>query len=200
MSRVEYVGPRVEISNHGIFYRNDKEDKYVYLGAALEVLKDIDNDYAEKPSYIHHIENIELEDENLQSTLMHYENNFEECITEECKKYKEKIDHQIEYIHTLPQLSDIDKVVWVKNIEIMRKYKMKRALNKMYYMHCIQDIVHVIKDKKIREITVPFNKNFFHVINTTKGALITGKPSLDAKVIEEFNKDGDLIVKLTIKN
>lgn len=200
MSRVEYVGPRVEISNHGIIYRNDKEDKYVYLGSALEILKDIDNDYAKKPSYSHHFETIKLEDENLQSTLVYYEDKFQECITEECKKYKEKIDHQIEYVHTLPHLSDIDKEVWIKNIEIMRKYKMKRALNKMYYMHCIQDIVHVIKNKNIREISVPFNKNFFHVINTIKGAVITGKPSRDAKVIEEVNKDGNLIVKLTIKN
>jgi len=200
MSRVEYIGPRVEISNHGIIYRNDKEDKYVYLGSALEVLKDIDNDYEEKASYIHQFTNIKLEDENLHRTLMQYDDKFEACITEECKKYKEKIDHQIAYVQTLSHLSNLDKEVWVRNIEIMRKYKMKRALNKMYYMHCIQDIVHVIKDKKIREISVPFNKNFFHVVNTVKGALITGKPSLEAKVIEEYNKEGNMIVKLMIRN
>ena len=200
MSRVEYVGPRVEISNHGIVYRNDKEDKYIYLGAALEVLKNIDNDYAEKPSYRHPVENIKLEEENLQSTLIHYETNFEECITEECKKYKEKIDHQIEYIQTLPHLSHVDKAVWIKNIEIMREYKMKRALNKMYYMHCIQNMVHVIKEKKIKQISTPLNKNFFHVLNTLKGALITGKPSLDTKVIEKYNNEGTMIVTLTIRN
>lgn len=200
MSRVEYVGPRVEISNHGIIYRYDKEDKYVYLGTALEVLQDIDNDYEEKPSFSHQIGTIKLEDENLHSTLMQYEDRFESCISEECNRYKEKIDHQIEHVHTLTHLSELDKEVWVRNIEIMRNYKMKRALNKMYYMHCIQDIVHVIKDKKIREITVPFNKNFFHVMNTVKGALITGKPSLDAKALEEYNKEGNLIVKLTIRN
>lgn len=200
MSRVEYVGPRVEISNHGIIYRYDKEDKYIYLGAALEVLKDIDNDYEDKSFYSHPVENIKPEEQFLQSTLMHYENKFEACITEECIRYKEKIDHKIEYIQTLPHLSDLDKEVWIKNIEIMREYKMKRALNKMYYMHCIQDIVHVIKDKKIKEITVPFNKKFFHVLNTVKGALITGKPSLNAKVIEEYDKEGTMIAKLMIRN
>ncbi|RLA69092.1 MAG: hypothetical protein DRG09_06625 [Epsilonproteobacteria bacterium] len=200
MSKLHYVGPRVEISHQGIVYKKSKEDKYVYLGVALEVLKDIDNNYAEKPSYSHHFENITLEEENLHTTLIQYENKFEECITEECKKYKEKIDHQIAHVHTLPHLSYVDKEVWVKNIEIMRKYKMERALNKMYYIHCIQDIVHVIKDKKIKEITAPFNKNFFHVLNTVKGTLITGKPSLDAKVIEEYNNEGNMIVKLTIRN
>ncbi|MCK5678047.1 MAG: hypothetical protein KAH72_06195, partial [Flavobacteriaceae bacterium] len=86
------------------------------------------------------------------------------------------------------------------NIEIMREYKMKRALNKMYYMHCIQDIVHVIKENKIKQISTPLNKNFFHVLNTLKGALITGKPSLDTKVIEKYNNEGTMIVTLTIRN
>jgi YesN/AraC family two-component response regulator len=199
MSRVEYVGPRVEISNHGIIYKNNKEDKYVYLGVALEILKDIDNDYVKKTSYSHNFGTIKLEEENLQSTLSQYEDKFEECITEECIKYKEKIDHQIAYVQTLPHLSELDKEVWVKNIEIMRKYKMKRALNKMYYMHCIQNIIQVIRHKKIKEIITPFNKSFFHVLNTIKGALITGKPSLDAKVIEEYNEDDTMVLRLSIK-
>lgn len=198
MSILEYVGPRVEISNHGIVYRKHKEDKYVYLGVALEILKGIDNDYTEKSSYTYHIDTIKLEEENLQNTLTYYEDEFEKCIIKECKRYKEKIEHQIEYIKTLPYLTDIDKEVWIKNIEIMKEYKIKRSINKMYYIHCIQNMVKVIKDKSIKNITVPFNKNFFHVINTLKGALITSKPSLDAKVIEEHNRDGHLIVKLTI--
>ena len=49
MSKVHYVGPRVKISNHGIVYRRSKEDKYVYLMVALEILKGIDNDYDKKP-------------------------------------------------------------------------------------------------------------------------------------------------------
>jgi len=82
----------------------------------------------------------------------------------------------------------------------MKEYRMQRAMNKMYYMHCIGDIVKVIHDKQIKLITAPFNKNFFHVLNTVKGALITGKRSLDAKIIEEFDKNHIMIVKLTIRN
>lgn len=200
MSKVEYVGPRVEISNHGIVYRKDKEDKYVYLGAALEILKYIDNDYREKAFYSHDIGNLKLEEENLERTLVHYENKFEECITEECKKYQKKIEHQIEYIQRLPHLSTLDKEVWIKNIEIMKEYKNKRALNKMYYMHCIHDIAKVIRHNKIKEISAPFNKDFFHVFNTLKGTLITGSPSLDARVIEEHDKNDNMILILTIRN
>jgi hypothetical protein len=200
MSKVEYVGPRVEISNHGVTYRYSKEDKYIYLSAALEILKDIDNDYDKKPYYSHKYKNKPLKQKDLRKTLKRYEESVEECITEECRRYKLKRLHELEHILQIPHLTKIDKEVWIKNIEIMQKYRVQRAINKMYYMHTIQDIVQVIKYKKIKEVCVPFNKNFFHVLNTLKGALITGKPSFDAKVIEEYNKDNIMILKLRIGN
>ena len=91
MSKVEYVGPRVTISNHGVTYRYSKEDKYIYLMVALEILKDIDNDYEKKPSYIHNFENRSLDDEYLHRILKQYENDIEACVSLECEKYKQKI-------------------------------------------------------------------------------------------------------------
>jgi len=38
------------------------------------------------------------------------------------------------------------------------------------------------------------------VLNTIKGAIITSKPSLDAKVIEEYDKDEHMMLRLTIRN
>ncbi len=199
MSEVHYVGPRVEISNHGIVYKLSKEDKYIYLMVALEILKDIDNDYDKKPYYSHPFENKLLDEKDLHTILKYYENDIEECVTEECEKYKEKMKHEIEFIQNQPYLADIDKDVWIKNIELMKDYRIQRAINKIYYMHCIKDITEVIKHKKIKEIITPFNKNFFHVLNTIKGALITGKPSLDAKVFEEMDKNNNIITRLSIK-
>ena len=199
MTKLYYVGPRVEITNQGIFYKKSKEDKYVYLMTALEILRDIDNDYEKQPSYIRHFQSGTLEEEKLHSVLQEHESDIEERIAEENDRYKQKIKHKIAYIKTLPQLTDTDKEVWINNIEIMKEYRMQRAINKMYYMHCIQDIVHLIQHKKIKEITTPFNKIFFHVLNTIKGALITGKPSLDAKVIEEYDNNDNMILKLLVR-
>ncbi|PHS39594.1 MAG: hypothetical protein COB07_05965 [Sulfurovum sp.] len=161
MSKVEYVGPRVEISHHGVNYRRSKEDKYVYLIVALEILKDIDNDYVIKPSYSHDFKNKTLQESDFHTILEYYESNVEESILEECKKYKQKIQHEIEFVQQIPHLTEMDKEVWIKNIEIMKEYRVQRAINKMYYMHCIQNIVQVIQHKNIKEITVPFNKCFF---------------------------------------
>ena len=38
------------------------------------------------------------------------------------------------------------------------------------------------------------------VLNTIKGSLITGKPSLEAKVTEEYNRNDNMVLKLTIRN
>ena len=198
MSKVEYVGPRVEISNHGVTYRYAKEDKYIYLSAALEILKNIDNDYHKKPFYSHKCQNKSLKNLDVNEVLKNYEESIEECISEECKKYKQKILHEIEHIRQMPHLTEIDKEIWIKNIEVMKEYRIQRAINKMYYMHTIHDIVQLIQHKKIKEITVPFKKIFFHVLNTLKGALITGKPSLDAKVKEAYTKDNEIVLKLSI--
>ncbi|MGB5505780.1 MAG: hypothetical protein WBM70_03735 [Sulfurovum sp.] len=199
MSKVEYVGPRVTISNHGVTYRYSKEDKYIYLMVALEILKDIDNDYEKKPSYIHNFENSSLDDKYLHRILKQYENDIEECVSLECEKYKQKIKHEIEFIQNLVYLLEIDKEVWIRNIEIMKDYRIQRAINKIYYMHCIKNIIEVIRHKKIKEIITPFNKNFFHILNTLKGSLITGKPSLEAKVTEEITKDNNIVLRLSIK-
>lgn len=198
MSKIHYVGPRVEISHHGIVYKRSKEDKYIYLMAALEILKNIDNNYEKQRSYSHHFENKKLEEAHLHTLLEYHEDDLEECISDECKKYKQKILDKIEYIKTLPHLSNVDKEVWIKNIELMTEYKIQRAINKMYYMHCIKDIVQVIKHKKIKEITAPFNKNFFHIFNTIKGTLITGIPSLNTKVTNENDKENNMVIKLYI--
>ncbi len=197
MLKVQYVGPRVEISNHGVAYRMSKEDKYVYLMVALEILKNIDNDDERKKLYSHHFENKALE-EVLHSILKCYESGVEEKVAEEGHQYEQKMQHEIENIRNLPHLTDIDKEVWIKNIELMKVYRIQRAINKRCYIHCIQNIIQVIKNKKIKEITTPVNKSFFHVLNSIRGALITGRPSLDAKVIEENDKDNNLIVKLSI--
>lgn len=199
MLKVEYAGPRVEISHHGIFYKKSKVDKYLYLGAALEILKNIDNDYSQQSSYSHHVENMHFEEEDLHKTLQYYDDAVETSIRQEYKKYIDKIDHQIEHLKSVPSLSNLDKKIWIKNIELMRGYKVQRAVNKMYYIHCIQIIVHIIIHKKIKQITVPFNKNFFHVLNSIKGRLITGKPSIDASVIQGFDGDGKMRITLMLK-
>lgn len=199
MFKVQYAGPKVEISNHGIQYRDTKEDKYVYLVVALEILQGIDNDYEGKESYTHHFENKVLDEEALHKILKSYENTLEETVDKEEKEYELMIDHEIEHIRNMTHLADMDKKVWIKNIEIMRSYRIQREINKIYYGHCIQDIVNVIKNKEIKVITTPFNKDFFHVMNSINNALSTDTYGKDTNLTKENDKYNNLVLRLSIR-
>jgi hypothetical protein len=198
MLKVKYVGPRVEISHHGITYKKDKEDKYVYLMVALEILRDIDNDYEKQVSYSHTFKTQKLKESEVHCVLKNYEEDVEAHVNSEYERYEEKIKHELVFVKGLAHLNDIEKEVWMKNIELMKSYRLQRAINKIYYEHCISNIRKLIVHKKIKELMTPFNKNFFHVINSLKGQLITGKPSLDATVTEEINKNNEMCIKLRI--
>lgn len=199
MFKVKYAGPRVEISHHGIKYLHSKEDKYVYLMVALEILQGIDNDYEQKPSYNHHFENKELTDEVVHRILQSYEDQLEKCVEEEKEEYEYIIDHEVECVQNFPHLTDTDKKVWIKNIEIMKPYRVQRKINKIYYGHCIQDIVNVIKSKGIKEIITPFNKNFFHVMNSVNNVLSVDLSGSDTILQEMTDQDDNIIMKLSIK-
>ena len=199
MLKVKYVGPHVDISQHGVSYKKDKEDKYTYLMVALEILKDIDNDYEEQASYKHCFEKLTLQEEDLHSILKVYESEVEKHVEQEYEAYQEKIKHEIAFVTGLTHLKDIEKEVWIKNIELMKPYRLQRAINKIYYSHCIENIRKLFIHKGIKELSTPFNKDFFHVMNSLKGVLITGKPSLDATVVEELNNDGEMCIVLRIR-
>ena len=199
MLKVKYVGPHVDISQHGIHYKKDKEDKYVYLMVALEILKDIDNDYEQKASYSHCFTLGKFDEDTLHNVLHTYEEEVETHVEQEYQTYQDKIKHEIAFVNGLSHLKEVEKEVWVKNIELMKSYRLQRAINKIYYTHCIENIRKLFIHKGIKELMTPFNKDFFHVINSLKGVLITGKPSLDATVAEEMNKDNQMCIKLQIR-
>ena len=135
----------------------------------------------------------------IRDSLKCYESCIDESVEDEGHQYEQKMQHEVEHIRNVPHLTDIDKEVWIKNIELMKIYRIQRAANKRCYIHCIQNIIEVIKHQNVKEITTPFNKSFFHVLNSIRGALIAGRPSLDAKVLEEKDKDNNMLVRLSVE-
>ncbi len=198
MYQVKYAGPRPIISQHGITYKDGKEDKYIYLQIAIEILKDIDCDYENIKFHTHVVKNKELSQEQIDEILSKYENELEEHIKTEVQNYKEKIKCEIESVQKMKNINDIEKNIWIENINIMTDYRIQRAINKIYYMHCINDIKYIILKKRIKEIDTPFNEKFWHVLETIQGALESGKKSVSTKLEEVTLDNGNMIMKLHI--
>ena len=83
MFKIKYVGPRPIISQHGISYKDGKEDKYVYLVSALNLLHAIDHEYINKSSYSS-IPQIEiLKEPEIHQILQQYDTHLEDKVNEE---------------------------------------------------------------------------------------------------------------------
>ncbi len=194
---IKYAGPRPAISQHGIEFKDGKEDKYVYLIIAAQILVAIDKDYTEKAAYSYDTATKRLSDDELLDIMLRYEPELKQRVISEEISYEEHLSEEIDRIKNRKDLKQIEIDVWVNNLNIMKKYRIQRAVNKIYYQHCIHDIANVIKREKIKEIDTPFFEKYWHVLQTIQGALREGKDSIGSDLKVEPTDNG-MIAKLFI--
>ena len=196
---IKYAGPRPTISHHGIEFKDGKEDKYVYLMIAIQILKAIDKDYEDNKSYSYDTTTKRVKDDVILETMHTYEPTLEEDVAKEEESYELKINEEIEHIKERDNLQDIEKRAWIKNLEIMKRYRIQRAVNKIYYMHCIEEIKEIIKREEIKEIDTPFYEKYWHVLETIRGSLESGRNSVGTDLKIETISSGNMIAKLFIR-
>jgi len=62
---IKYAGPKPIISHRGINFDNNKEDKYVYLNVAVQILKSLDHEYVKDKVYTYDITAQRLSEDEL---------------------------------------------------------------------------------------------------------------------------------------
>jgi len=198
MFKLKLAGDRPVISQYGIFYKDGKHDKYIYIQTALEILQDIDQNYDNNPTSSHIVIPHNIAEEDIHRILQSYETNLEEEVLKTEKQYEAKITKEIRDIQNSSSITKIEKETWCENIKIMKEYRIQRAINKIYYFHTINDIKNVILDKKIKEIQTPFNEKFWHVLHSVQGVLENQKYLFKTNLEEEIDYDTSMIIKLNI--
>lgn len=194
--KIQYTGPRPHITHHGITFKDGKEDKYVYLTIATQILQAIDKDFGEQKHYIYDVKTQRLKDEEILNTLMSYEQELEKDVQKEMDSYAQKLAYEVDTIQNRENLSAEEKSAWINNLEIMREYRLQRAVNKICYMHTVGEIAKVINREKIKEIDTPFYEKFWHVLRTIEGVLATQKAPINSKVVIEKNDKNEMVAKL----
>lgn len=197
MRKIRYSGPRPMISQYGIEFKEGKEDKYVYLMISIQILKAIDKDFTENKHYSYDLGTKRISDEDILNTMLRYEPSLTDSVEAEALAYEKKLDKEMEDIKNQKALSEIEKDVWIKNLEIMKDYRVQRAINKIFYIHSIYEIVEVIKREKIKEIDTPFYEKYWHVLKSIEGTINSQKGSLRANIAVE-NKNGAIKTILRI--
>lgn len=196
--KIKYVGPKPMISHHGISFKDGKEDKYVYLVVAVQILKAIDKDFDINKSYSYDVATKELSDDEMLQIMLKYEPKLEEDALKQRKEYSFHLDNEIEHIKDKSILDSLEKETLLNNYKIMKEYKIQRAINKIYYMHSIKEIASIIKREHIKEIDVPFYEKYWHVLETIKGELSSLKSSITSE-LKVINNDNEFIAKIFIE-
>lgn len=197
--KIQYAGPRPMISQKGISFKDGKEDKYVYLMIGIQILKAIDRSFDKNKMYAYDYSTKRVTDTEMMDTILKYEPELEKSIDERMDSFKEHLDEEIEQVRGRTNLTDLEKSTWVNNLELMEPYRMQRAVNKIYYMHCMHTIAEIIRREQIREIDVPFFEKFWHVLQTIQGEISEGRSSLRTSLKVEKDEDDNLIAKLSVQ-
>lgn len=198
MYSLHYVGPKVEISQHGTSFVKSKEDKYIYLAAALEILKDLEDDFTRQSCHSHTYTAKPLDINLLHRLLTAYDKGFEKCIEEELADYRRRIEEEKALVDDIAGLTAVEREAWLKNIDLMTSYRLQRMVNKCYYEHTVEAIVEKIREKMIERITVIPDKIFLHLLHSVKNSLALHKPPVDATITEDIAEDGGVSATLHI--
>ena len=179
---LKYVGLKPVISEHGISFKDGKEDKYVYLSFAIDILIALDHNYVHDVKYSHTVNEQRLAPNEILEILLKSHPNLENTMDEEISAYMIHLDKKKEDINNQTHLSEIEKQTYIANLRIMRDYLIQRAKNKIFYIHCIDTIAQSIIHHKIKELNTPFNEKFWHILQTLEGKLSLHKVSSNLKV------------------
>ncbi|MBK6547113.1 MAG: hypothetical protein IPG15_00825 [Arcobacter sp.] len=182
--KFEYVGYRPVISHNGVTFKQGKDDKFIYLPYAYEILNALNHEYTtNKNKYSNSINLDNSNIDKLYKVVETYFPDIEKSIEDKLKKYKEHLEEERENIISRPHLSDIEKNIFLSNLDLMKNYRINRAKNKIFYYFVIATIVEIIKEKRIKELDIPYHNKFWHVLNTIQGVLSSEKINSNIKAV-----------------
>lgn len=195
--KLKYAGPKPIISQHGISFKDGKEDKYCYLMIAIQILNAIDHEFVGHKIYSYDLNSQRLSDDDMINTILSYHPRLETKMEEEIESYNIHLLNEMEDVKNATHLSEIEKNTYINNLEIMKEYKIQRAKNKIFYFHIIDTICEVIIREKIKEINTPFFEKFWHILQTIEGELSSNRFKIRSE-LEVIQKDEFLNAKLKI--
>jgi len=181
--KFEYVGFKPEINQRGIVYKQGKDDKYVYFPYIYEILYALNNDYSINNSYSYDIKMDKANIDELFNMVQNFFPNLENDIQKKLDSYEKHLDLEAEKIKDSVSLSEMDKNIFISNLTLMKDYRIKRAKNKIFYYYSISSIAKIIKKNKIKEIDIPFNEKFWHILKTLQDILSAEKILSSTKAV-----------------
>ncbi|MGD9969157.1 MAG: hypothetical protein AB7S65_01755 [Sulfuricurvum sp.] len=196
---LKYAGPKPLISAHGIEFDHNKEDKFIYLNFVVELIRALDHEYIEERRYVHNTSGLVIDPAAMVRSIASYDPNLENEVAQRVQITQELIEDELRRAHENKVLCcDEERDVLIKNIQILRDYRIQRAINKTVYYSGIHTLAKIIHKGHISYVTAPMLPIYFHVFHSIQGALNKLHPPTPSK-IEIFGESGHLFTRLEIQ-
>jgi hypothetical protein len=194
---LQYAGPKPLISAHGIDFDLNKEDKFVYLSIAAELIQALDHEYVGEKRYTSVISGKPLPTDHILSTIAAHDPTLDQEMQVRRQAVEHEIREELERAHANQLLCEEEREVLSKNIQLMQNYRINRSVNKTVYYSAIASIANIIKNGHIDYIVAPMFPKFIHLFHTLQGVLAKLHPPIDSN-IDIYANDGHLNTRLNI--
>jgi len=196
---LKYVGPKPHISQHGIAFDKNKEDKYVYLSIVVQLLNALNHEYFEDRVYVYEADTSRVDDSTLLQDLKKYCPEIESLVDKRKHNVEDELQENIDRAHESNALTPEESEVLTKNIKIMHDYIIQRSINKSVYYCAIGALAKLLKKDNIDHIITPMYQNFVHILHSVQGVLQKERFPIDTK-LDIYKENEELLVKLQVIN
>lgn len=177
---LKYVGHKPVISHTGVDFSIGKEDKYIYIEPAAQMLHFLDKLDTNTKSVIN--PNKILDENEVFDILYKHRPDFDIFHKQHASQYEKKLDKEMLEVTVQNNLQEIEKEVLINNLKFMKEYRLQRVTNKLVYEELINSCVDLIREKGIVEIDMPFSLTFVHVASSFESSLALINRGVVAKV------------------
>ncbi len=197
--QVKYVGPKPLISETGISFDSQHDDRYTYLNIAVQLLQALDHHYFEEKTYYYAVDSQRLSDNEIVEGLKTYCSDLETMVQQSIDTEQSVIDSEIRRAKEKNNISEEAKEILLKNIEIMRNYRLQYATNETLYNCAVRSLAKQVRQEHIDYIVVPLFQRFAAVLHSVQDELSSQKVPLDSKM-EIYEEDGKLMARMEVRN
>ncbi len=194
---IKFVGSKASISHRGITFSDNKEDKYLYLNIALQLIQALDHEYIADKVYRYEPDTKRLSDSEIVQALSSYCDNLKTLIDDAAAKADAYVNDQITHAQVNRTLNSDERHVLEKNYEMMRHYIVQRHVNKTVYYCAVGVLADIMRRGHIDSVAAPMYERFLHVFHSVEGVLHRHKRPIDTK-IDIYEVDGQLFAKLAL--
>lgn len=195
--QIKYVGPKTLISTQGISFDQRKRDKFIYIDSVLQLIQAIDHDYVGTEPHVYTTQSRQLIGADILNSIKEYCPDIEKIIAEAQQDAHAYLDEDLNRARSSTLLDDEEIRVLINNLTMMRDYTVQRYINKYTYYSVVKKCIERLRHSKIKYISAPAHKTYFHVFHTIKRGLRQQKNAVNSELTYHVENE-NLFIKLQV--